>query len=174
MYGSRNALKSATRAQLQAKILCKTSIFIPTLRAYDPVPESIRKSSHDCAPRQFQSGESSHEQSDSDESPDDLEKSTEWNNEGRLAARSSPSSSQSARARSSTCSSSGQVRILVALCKQAEASAHVAHPTRQAASAGGALRPAGAAKRKASTSKSSTLSGQVNKRRSLPNSCFKI
>ena len=52
----------------------------------------------------------------------------------------------------------------------AEAPAHVAHTTRQAASAGGAPRPAGAAKCKASTSRSSSLSGRVSKRSSLPNS----
>ena len=61
--------------------------------------------------------------------------------------------------RSSPSSSTGQVRIRVAQCMQAEAPAHVTHPTRQAASAGGAPSSAGAAKRKASTSRSSSLSG---------------
>ena len=91
---------------------------------------------------------------------------------GRRAARASSSSSGSSRARSSISSSPRQVRTRAALCKQAEASAHVAHPTRQAASVGGAPRPASAAKRKASTCRSSSLSGQVSKRCSLPNSGF--
>ena len=89
------------------------------------------------------------------------------NNAGR---RASSSSSGSSRAQSRTSSSTGQVQIIVAPRMQAEAPAHVAHTTRQAASAGGASRPAGGAKRKASTSRSSSLSGRVSKRRSLPNS----
>ena len=76
------------------------------------------------------------------------------NNADRRAARVSSSSSGSSRARSSTSSSPERVQIRVAPCMQAEAPAHVVHPTRQAASAGGARRSAGAAKRKASTKES--------------------
>ena len=50
-------------------------------------------------------------------------------------------------------------------CCAAEAPAHVAHPTRQAASAGGAPKSAGASpKRKTNTSRSSSLSEQASKR----------
>ena len=90
------------------------------------------------------------------------------NNAGRRAARASSSSSGPSGARSSTSSSPGQVRIRAAPCMHAEAPAHVAHPTRQVASAGGAPRPGGAAKRKAITSRSSdhhphpSLDGSVN------------
>ena len=41
-------------------------------------------SSHDNAPRESQCCASSHEQSDSDESPEDLEKSTKWIFQGYL------------------------------------------------------------------------------------------
>ena len=57
----------------------------------------------------------------------------------------------------------GLVRICVVLCMQPKAVAHVTHPTWQAASAGGASRPADETRRKASTSRSSSLSGQVSK-----------
>ena len=90
------------------------------------------------------------------------------NNAGSRAARASSSSSGSSRAQSSTSSSPGQVQIRVAPCMQAEAPAHVAHTTRQLASAGGAPRSAGAAKRKTSTIRSSSLSGPISKRSSLP------
>ena len=48
---------------------------IPNLWQNAPVPKSIRKTSHDNALRKFQCGSSSHKQSDSDESPEDFEKS---------------------------------------------------------------------------------------------------
>ena len=70
------ALESSSRAQLRARELGKIASLIPNLRPNAPVPESIGKSSHENAPRESQCGASSHEQSDSDESPEDLEKST--------------------------------------------------------------------------------------------------
>ena len=72
-----DAFESATRAQLRARELAKIGALIPNLRPNAPVPQAMGKSSHENA-RESQCGASSHEQSDSDESPEDLEKSTEW------------------------------------------------------------------------------------------------
>ena len=58
--------------------LGKIGALIPNLRPNAPVPAAMGKSSHENAPRESQCGASSHEQSDSDESPEDLENSTEW------------------------------------------------------------------------------------------------
>ena len=79
-----DAFESATCAQLRARELGKIEAFIPNLRPNAPVPEAMGKSSHENAPRESQCGASSHEQSDSDESPEDLEKSTEWIFQGYL------------------------------------------------------------------------------------------
>ena len=79
-----DAFESATRAQLRARELGKIGALIPNLRPNAPVPEAMGKSSHENAPRESQCGASSHEQSDSDESPEDLEKSTEWIFQGYL------------------------------------------------------------------------------------------
>ena len=79
-----DAFESATRAQLRARELGKIGALIPNLRPNAPVPAAMGKSSHENAPRESQSGASSHEQSDSDESPEDLEKSTEWIFQGYL------------------------------------------------------------------------------------------
>ena len=79
-----DAFESATRAQLRARELGKIEAFIPNLLPNAPVPEAMGKSSHENAPRESQCGTSSHEQSDSDESPEDLEKSTEWIFQGYL------------------------------------------------------------------------------------------
>ena len=78
------AFESATRAQLRARELGKVATFIPNLRPNAPVPKSMGKSSHYNAPRGSQCGTSSHKQSNSDESPEDLEKSTEWIFQGYL------------------------------------------------------------------------------------------
>ena len=78
------AFESATRAQLRARELGKIGALIPNLRPNAPVPEAMEKSSHENAPRESQCGASSHEQSDSDKSPEDLEKSTEWIFQGCL------------------------------------------------------------------------------------------
>ena len=77
-------LKHFKIAQLRARELGKIKAFIPNLRPNAPVPKSMGISSHDNAPRESQCGASSHEQSDSDESPEDLEKSTEWIFQGYL------------------------------------------------------------------------------------------
>ena len=73
-----DAFESATCAQLRARELGKIEAFIPNLRPNAPVPEAMGKSSHENAPRESQCCASSHEQSDLDESQEDLEKSTEW------------------------------------------------------------------------------------------------
>ena len=70
----------ATRAQIRARELGKIEALIPNLRPNAPVPEAMGKSSHENA----LCGASSHEQSYSDESPEDLEISTEWIFEGYL------------------------------------------------------------------------------------------
>ena len=57
---------------------------IPNLQANAPVPEAMGKSTHENAPRESQCGAPFHEQSDSEESPEDLEKSTEWIFQGYL------------------------------------------------------------------------------------------
>ena len=62
--------------ELESKIAALIPNLGPNAPVWD-VPESIRKPSHDNAPREFQCGTSSHEQFDSDESQEDLEKSTE-------------------------------------------------------------------------------------------------
>ena len=71
-----DAFETATRAQLRARELGKIEALIPNLRPNAPVPEAMGKSSHENTPRESQCGTSSHEQSDSDESLEDLEKST--------------------------------------------------------------------------------------------------
>ena len=72
------ALESATHAQPQARELCKIAALNANFLPNAPVSELIGKSSHVKAPRESQCGALSHEQSYSDESPEDLEKSTEW------------------------------------------------------------------------------------------------
>ena len=73
------ALESATHAQPQARELCKIAALNANFLPNAPVSELIGKSSHVNAPQESQYGTaSSHEQSDSDESMEDLEKSTEW------------------------------------------------------------------------------------------------
>ena len=79
-----DAFESATYAQLRARELGKIEAFIPNLRPNDPVPESMGISSNDNASRESQRCASSHEQSESDESLEDLEKSTEWIFQGYL------------------------------------------------------------------------------------------
>ena len=79
------ALESATDAQPRAKELCKIASLIANLLPNAPVSELMGKSSHVNAPRESQyCAASSHEQSDSDESLEDLEKSTEWIFQGYL------------------------------------------------------------------------------------------
>ena len=77
-----DAFEPATHAQLQARELGKIKAFIPNLqlnaRVYGLVPESMGKSSHNNAPRESQCSASSHKQFDSDDSLEDLKKSTEW------------------------------------------------------------------------------------------------
>ena len=74
-----DAFESATHAQLRSRELGKIKAFIPNLRRPNAlVPESKGISSHDNAPRESQCGPLSHEQSDLDESPENLEKYTEW------------------------------------------------------------------------------------------------
>ena len=68
-----DAFESATHAQLQARKLGKFKAFIPNLQPNTLVPESMGILHHDKAPLCCAS---SHEQSDLDESPEDLEKST--------------------------------------------------------------------------------------------------
>ena len=68
-----DAFESANHAQLRARESGKIEALIPNLPPNAPVPESMEKSSHENAPRESQCGASSHEQSDSDESPEDLE-----------------------------------------------------------------------------------------------------
>ena len=72
-----DAFESATHAQLRARELGKIGALIPNLLPNAPVPEAVGKSSHENA-RESQCCTSSHEQPDSDESPEDLEKFTEW------------------------------------------------------------------------------------------------
>ena len=72
-----DAFESANGTQLRARELGKIEAVILNLWPNAPVPESMGISSHDNAPRESQCCASSHEQSDLDESPDDLEKSTE-------------------------------------------------------------------------------------------------
>ena len=72
-----HAFESATHAQLRAREQGKIEALIPNLLPNAPVPESMGISSRDNAPRESQCGASSHEQSDSNESPEDLEKSRE-------------------------------------------------------------------------------------------------
>ena len=76
-----DAFESASRAQLRARESGKIEAFIPNLQPNAPVPdsdpESMGISSHDTAPLESPCGASSHEQSDSDESPEHLENSTE-------------------------------------------------------------------------------------------------
>ena len=79
-----DAFGSATRAQLRAREIGKIEALIPNLRSNAPVPEAMGKSSLENAPRESQCGTSSHEQSDLDESPEDLERSTEWIFQGYL------------------------------------------------------------------------------------------
>ena len=90
-----DALASATCSQLRARELGKIKAFrarelgkikafIPNPWPNAPVPESIGISSQDNAPRESRCGASSHEQSDSDESREDLEKSIEWILKGYL------------------------------------------------------------------------------------------
>ena len=81
-------LNPLPRAQLRARELCKIEELIPNLQPNAPVPEAMGKSSHENAPRESQCCASSHEQSDSDESPVDLGKSTEWIFQGYLFFRS--------------------------------------------------------------------------------------
>ena len=90
---------------------------------------------------------------------------------GRLSRRWGPLAHNQAHWASS---SPGQVQIRVAPCMQAEAPAHVAHTTQQAASAGAPPRSAVAAKHKASTSRSLSLSGRASKRSSLQSSRIPI
>ena len=79
------AFESATRAQLRARELGKIGALIPNLLPNAPVSELIGKSSHVNAPPESQySAAVSDEQSDSDESLEDLEKSTEWIFQGYL------------------------------------------------------------------------------------------
>ena len=73
-----DTFESATRAQLRAREFGKIGALIPNLRPNAPVPVAMGKSRHETAPRESQCGTSSHEQSDLDESQEDLEKSTEW------------------------------------------------------------------------------------------------
>ena len=75
-----DAFESAAPAQIQAREFVKINgeAFIPNLQPNAPVLESMGISSHDNAPRESQWCSSSHEQSDSDESQEHLEKSTEW------------------------------------------------------------------------------------------------
>ena len=80
-----DAFESATRAQLRARELGKIGALMPNLRPNAPAPEAMGKSSHENAPRESPCcAASSHEQSDSDESLEDLEKSTEWIFQGYL------------------------------------------------------------------------------------------
>ena len=79
-----DTFESATRAQLRAREFGKIGALIPNLRPNAPVPVAMGKSSHETAPRESQCGTSSHEQSDLDESQEDLEKSTEWIFQGYL------------------------------------------------------------------------------------------
>ena len=62
----------------RAREFGKIEALIPNLLPNSPVPEVMGKSSHENAPQEYQCRASSHKQSDSDESPEDLEKSTEW------------------------------------------------------------------------------------------------
>ena len=55
-----DALQSATHAQLRARELGEIAALIPNLRPNAPVPESIKKLSHDNALRESQCGSSSH------------------------------------------------------------------------------------------------------------------
>ena len=77
-----DAFEPATHAQLQARELGKIKAFIPNLqlnaRVYALVSESMGKSSHNNAPPESQCSASSHKQFDSDDSLEDLKKSTEW------------------------------------------------------------------------------------------------
>ena len=79
-----DAFEPATHAQLQAGELGKIKAFIPNLEPNAPVPESMGKSSHNNAPLESQCSASSHKQSDSDDSLEDLKKSTEWIFQGSL------------------------------------------------------------------------------------------
>ena len=72
------ATVSATHAQLQSRKLGKIASLISNSLPNAPVLDSMGKSSHNNAPWEYQCGASSHEQSDLDKSPEDLEKSTDW------------------------------------------------------------------------------------------------
>ena len=73
------ASESATHAQPLAREFCKITSSIANLLPNAPVSELIGKSIHVNAPQESQyCAVSSYKHSDSDESWEDLEKSTEW------------------------------------------------------------------------------------------------
>ena len=64
--------------QFQARELGEIETFFPNLLPNTPVPELMGKSSHENAPRESKCCKSSHEQSDSDESPDETYEAEIW------------------------------------------------------------------------------------------------